>query len=180
LKFTPALPAKTEAASDLPLGLAAKLFLALDRADEFPKDSRLFGHHDRSETGAYHLRPFGRPMIEAYFGGSHAWHLEAGGEKAFFDFAVGELTGILGQDFAKRVQPLGIHLWGHDPFARGSYSFARPGKADCRAKLAAPVDGRLFFAGEACSIHDYSTAHGAYLTGITAADQVLAARGRRG
>jgi monoamine oxidase len=37
------------------------------------------------------------------------------------------------------------------------------------------VDGRLFFAGEACSTHDYSTAHGAYLTGLAAADQAVAA-----
>jgi monoamine oxidase len=119
-------------------------------------------------------------MIEVYFGGAHAWHLEAGGEKAFFDFAVSELTDILGSDFAKRVRPLAIHPWGHDPLARGAYSYARPGKASCRGKLAAPVDGRLFFAGEACSIHDYSTAHGAYLSGIAAADQMLAARGKRG
>src|ERR1700730_19131460 len=29
---------------------------------------------------------------------------------------------------------------------------------------------------EACSQHDYSTAHGAYLTGVAAAEQVIAAR----
>jgi monoamine oxidase len=39
-----------------------------------------------------------------------------------------------------------------------------------------PVDNRLFFAGEACSPSDFSTAHGAYETGITAADQVIALR----
>jgi monoamine oxidase len=41
--------------------------------------------------------------------------------------------------------------------------------------LAAPVEDRLFFAGEACSIHDYSTAHGAYRTGVAAAEQAIAA-----
>ena len=44
--------------------------------------------------------------------------------------------------------------------------------------LAAPVDDRLFFAGEACSLRDFSTAHGAYLTGVAAADQAIAARRR--
>ena len=63
-----------------------------------------------------------------------------------------------------------------DPFARGSYSYALPGKAECRAVLAAPVDDRLFFAGEACSRNDYSTAHGGYLTGVAAAEQVIAVR----
>ncbi|MGN6466593.1 MAG: FAD-dependent oxidoreductase, partial [Rhizobiaceae bacterium] len=63
-----------------------------------------------------------------------------------------------------------------DPYARGSYSYALPGKADCRAALAAPVDDRLFFAGEACSRNDYSTAHGAYLTGVAAAERIIALR----
>jgi monoamine oxidase len=41
--------------------------------------------------------------------------------------------------------------------------------------LATPVDGRLFFAGEACTPHDFSTAHGAYRTGVAAAEQAIAA-----
>ena len=42
-------------------------------------------------TATYHLRPFGRPLIEVYFGGGCACDLEAQGERAFFDFAVSEL-----------------------------------------------------------------------------------------
>ncbi len=90
---------------------------------------------------------------------------------------------MLGSAFARRIAPVALHGWRNDPFARGSYSYASPGKADGRAVLAAPVDERLFFAGEACSRHDFSTAHGALLTGLAAADAVLAAlkkqQGRR-
>ena len=174
--FSPALPEKIEAARNLPLGLNDKLFIALDQPEEFEKDSRLFGAKDDSKTAAYHIRPFGRPMIEGFFGGTNARELEAAGEGAFFDFAVAELSGILGSDIGKRLKPIAIHPWAADPFARGAYSYAVPGKADCRAILAAPVDDRLFFAGEACSKHDYSTAHGAFLTGVAAAEQVIAAR----
>jgi monoamine oxidase len=177
--FAPALPEKTRAGRGLPLGLADKLFLSLSNAEEFEAGSRLFGAKDRTATGTYHIRPFGRPLIEAYFGGSHAAALEAAGPRAFFDFAVSELTGLLGGDFARRVKPVQIHLWGIDPFARGSYSYALPGKANCRATLAAPVNGRLFFAGEACSKGDFSTAHGGWFTGTAAADQVIAARVRK-
>jgi monoamine oxidase len=176
LHFTPPLPEKIAAAAGLPLGLADKLFLSVAGAEEFEKDSRLFGHTDRSATAVYHFRPFGRAQIEGYFGGPLAAELEAGGERAFADFAVAELVGLLGSDFARRVKPIGLHPWGVDPFARGSYSCALPGQAECRGVLAAPVDGRLFFAGEACSRHDFSTAHGAYLTGIAAAEQAIAAR----
>jgi monoamine oxidase len=174
--FVPALPQKVEAALALPLGLDDKLFLSLDRAEEFEKESRMFGRTDRAGTGAYHFRPFDRPQIEAYFGGTLARELEAAGEAAFFDFAASELTALLGADFAKRIKPIRVHRWDADPFARGSYSFARPGKADERAMLAAPVENRLFFAGEACSRNDYSTVHGAFFAGMAAADHVLAAR----
>src|SRR5581483_3898401 len=97
------------------------------------------------------------------------------GEAAFFDFAAGELAGLFGADFRRRIRPLAHHSWAADPFARGSYSYALPDKADCRAALAAAVEDRLFFAGEACSREDFSTAHGAYRTGIAAADQAFAA-----
>ena len=177
--FHPALPEKTEAARGLPLGLNDKLFLSLENAGEFDKDTRIFGSTDRIGTAMYHMRPFGRPQIEVYFGGRNAWKLEAGGDEAFFDFAKSDLTRLLGHAFTRRIKPLAIHRWGADPFARGAYSYAMPGKAGCRAELAAPVDERLFFAGEACSKHDFSTAHGGFLTGVAAADQVIAARKRR-
>lgn len=176
--FLPSLPEKTQAAQNLPLGLTDKLFLSLAGAEEFEKDSRLFGATDRTATATYHLRPFGRPQIEVFFGGQLAAGLELDGEHAFFDFAVSELTGRLGNAFANRVKPIQIHRWGIDPFSRGSYSYALPGMAHCRSKLAAPVDDRLFFAGEACSPGDFSTAHGGWITGVTAANQVIAVRRR--
>jgi monoamine oxidase len=176
IAFSPPLPEKIKAAAGLPLGLDVKLFLSLADAEEFDKDSRVFGHTDRTATAAYHLRPLGRPLIEGYFGGAYAAALERGGENAFFDFAAAELGGVFGSGFTRRIKPLAIHRWGQDPFARGAYSYARPGFADCRATLAAPVDGRLFFAGEACSTHDYSTAHGAFHTGVAAAEQIIAMR----
>ncbi len=178
IRFTPALPDKIEAAHGLPLGHDDKLFIALDGAEEFPTSARLFAHTDRTATAGYHIRPFGWPMIEAYFGGACAAELEAQGDAAFFDFAVAELVGVLGRNFAKRLKPIRVHCWGIDPHALGAYSFALPGCADRRAVLAEPVDDRLFFAGEACSLRDFSTAHGGYLTGVAAADGVIAARGK--
>jgi monoamine oxidase len=177
--FSPALPEKTQAARGLPLGLADKLFMSLENAEEFEAGSQSFGRTDRVGTAAYYFRPFERPVIEAYFGGNCAQELEAGGERAFFDFAVSELTGLFGSDFARRLKPMHSHSWGADPFAGGSYSYAVPGSADCRAKLAAPVNDRLFFAGEACSPDNFSTAHGGWLSGVTAAEQAIAARARK-
>lgn len=178
LRFRPELPDKMEAASVLPLGLADKLFLGLDGAEEFPKDSRLMGASDTAATGAYHMRPFGRPLIEAYFGGRLAADLEAGGQEAFVDFASDQLATLIGSGIRRRLRPIAATAWGRDPDARGSYSHALPGYAEARGILAAPVAERLFFAGEACSRHDFSTAHGAWRTGIAAAEAALAAIAR--
>ena len=82
----------------LPLGLADKLFLKLDGGDELPKDGHLFGAIDRADTGSYHLRPFGRPLIEAFFAGRLAWDLEAEGDEAFASFASAELGRLLGSE----------------------------------------------------------------------------------
>jgi monoamine oxidase len=136
----------------------------------------VFGNTDRAATAIYHMRPFGRPLIECYFGGSNADALERGGAAAFAHFATEELCKVFGTEFRRRIKPLPMHLWRGDPFARGSYSYAKPGSAGCRAVLAVPVDDRLFFAGEACSPHFFSTAHGAYESGMTAAEQVLKLR----
>ena len=87
--------------------------------------------------------------------------------------SIDEIVGFLGNDYRRKLKPLAESRWAHDPFARGSYSHALPGHAGARAVLAAPVDGRLFFAGEATSPHFFSTAHGAR-------DGERAARGGRG
>jgi len=92
-------------------------------------------------------------------------------------FALDELAGLLGNGIKPRLSPLASSAWVADPFARGSYSCALPGRADDRAALAAPVEGRLFFAGEACSRDYFGTAHGAFLSGLAAADQSIAALG---
>jgi monoamine oxidase len=139
---------------------------------------RLFGHTNRIKTAAYHIRPFGKPLIEVYFGGELAEELEQEGDGAFFDFALSELVGLLGSGFAPRLKQIRIHRWGRDSLSRGSYSYAVPGSADCRRTLAEPVDERLFFAGEACSVHDFSTAHGGFNTGVEAAEQVIGSLSR--
>lgn len=180
VRFVPALPpAKRAAAHGIPLGLANKLFLALDDAPpDIPPDGHLVGALDRVATGSYQFLPFGRPVIAAFFGGALALDLERGGVRAMEDFATAELAGLFGSGFRRKLRRLASSAWASDPFARGSYSFALPGHAADRAALAAPIDDRLFFAGEACSAEHFSTAHGAFLSGRETADCIAAALNR--
>jgi monoamine oxidase len=176
IHFSPPLPDKITAAHGLPLGVANKLFLELNGAvEEFAIDRHIVGTTTRAATGSYQLRPHGWPMIACFFGGNLAIALEREGATAMTAFALDELAELFGNDIRHRLRPLAASAWETDPFARGSYSYALPGHAGDRARLAAPVDGRLFFAGEACSSNYFSTAQGAYLTGRAAADQVIVA-----
>jgi monoamine oxidase len=173
IKFHPALPAKVDAAAGLPLGLADKVVLALADADALPKEGNLRGATMRTEMGTYHLRPFGQPCIEGFFGGRYAQALEDAGDGAIAAASIDEIASFLGNDIRRKLAPLRESRWAHDPFARGSYSHALPGQSHQRAVLAAPVDGRLFFAGEATSANFFSTAHGAHDSGERAAREVL-------
>ncbi len=170
------MPAKVDAARGLPLGLADKVTLALDEPEALPKDGNLRAATMRTAMGTYHLRPFGQPCIEGFFGGRFAQSLEDAGDGALGAQSIDEIVSILGNDFRRKLKPLAESRWAHDPFARGSYSHALPGHAGDRAVLAAPVDGRLFFAGEATSPDFFSTAHGARDSGERAAGEVLASR----
>lgn len=176
IRFHPPLPAKVDAASGLPLGLADKVTLALDEPEALPKEGNLRAATMRTAMGTYHMRPFGQPCIEGFFGGRFAQSLEDAGDGALAAESINEIVSILGSDFRRKLKPLAESRWAHDPFARGSYSHALPGHAGDRAVLATPVDGRLFFAGEATSPQFFSTAHGARDSGERAAKEVLAAR----
>jgi monoamine oxidase len=175
IRFSPALPEKVDAAANLPLGLADKVVLALEEPEFFPVDGNLRGATMRTEMGTYHLRPFGQPCIEGFFGGRFAQALEDAGDGAIAAYAIDEIVSFVGSDIRSKLKPLKESRWAHDPFARGSYSHALPGHSGKRAVLAAPVDGRLFFAGEATSPHFFSTAHGAHDSGERAAREVMAA-----
>src|SRR4051812_34736795 len=177
IRFHPPLPQKLEAARGLPLGVDDKVMLALDEPESLPKDGNLRGATMQTAMASFHLRPFGQPCIEGFFGGSFARELEDAGDGAFGAESIEQIVKLLGSDFRRRLKPLAESRWARDPFARGAYSHALPGHAADRAALAAPVDGRLFFAGEATSPNFFSTAHGAKESGERAAREAMATKG---
>ncbi len=178
IRFVPDLPRMREAASHLPLGVANKLFFTLERAEEFERDTNVYGQTNSTSTGNYYLRISGRPLVQGFFGGALGRQLEQDGPAAAADFAMAELGAVMGGAFRTRLRPLLSTSWFGDPFSRGSYSHALPGYAGERAILAEPIDGRIFFAGEACSKHHFSTVHGAYKSGLDAAKALLKAKRR--
>lgn len=180
IRIDPPVPALLEATAGVPLGLASKVHMTVRGAGDFQPDTQLWTRTDTAETGGYHLRPFGRPMIEAYFGADLAWGLEAQGPAALFDFAVSELVAALGSDMRRRLEAVAVSGWGVDHWSRGAYSHALPGHAADRAKLRTSVEDRIFLAGEATAPVYYGTAHGAWMEGERAADAALTAQALKG
>ena len=57
--------------------------------------------------------------------------------------------------------------WSSDPFSRGVHVYLPLGAMYAQLDaLAAPLENRLFFAGEATSREHPGTAHGAWLSGL--------------
>ena len=148
--------------------------LALDEPEALPKDGNLRGATMRTAMGSLSSAPV-RPALHRRLFRRHAlprnWKTPA--TARFAAQSIDEIAALLGNDYRRKLKPLAESRWAHDPFARGSYSHALPGHAGKRAVLAAPVDGRLFFAGEATSPNFFSTAHGAGDSGERAAGEVL-------
>lgn len=177
LVFDPPLDDHMQAAADLPLGVADKVFVGVSGAVDWPDNAHLTGDPHDACTASYRLSPLGLPLIEAFFGGDAADAIE---ERDAFAFVADELAELFGSGIRARLTPLVATRWRHEPHIYGGYSHAKVGRAGQRQVLAAPVENRIFFAGEACSREDFSTAHGAYQTGVDAAEAMLrSSRSRR-
>ena len=103
IRFHPPLPAKVDAARGLPLGLADKVTLALDEPEALPKEGNLRAATMRTAMGTYHIRPFGQPCIEGFFGGRFAQSLEDAGPGALAAESINEIVSILGNDFRRKL-----------------------------------------------------------------------------
>ena len=180
-RFDPDLPAwKMEAIAGVPMGTHNRIGLMFDK-DVFGPDCPEGGGVllPNEEPIGFSLRPFGQPMAVALTGGRHALWLERAGVAVAVDFALEKLAKIFGSAIRSHLRRSVATAWGGDPWTRGSYSAALPGHGRQRSTLARPVNDRLFFAGEATSRHAHATAHGAYISGVEAIQQVADGLRRR-
>ena len=175
-RFAPALPAVYgDAFSGLTLGVADKVFVDMEPgALPYAGSRHIVASETTTRTASVTVRPAGQDLLLVFFGGAYARELELG--DALEAAARAELVSVFGSDFARRIHRTTATAWLRDPWARGSYSAARPGFAHLRSVLAEPVADRIFFAGEACTPTAYGAIHGAWLSGAEAARRVVALR----
>ncbi len=179
IRFVPDLPAHlVEAFAGVPLGVANKVFFRM-KPGTLPYDDTVHfvGTDTTSRTVSYATRPAGQELLLAYFGGDLAIELERRGEMEAF--ARAELQSIFGARFTEDIVSAVSTRWSTDPWSRGSYSVALPGKANLRAVFSEVLHERILFAGEANSIEFFGTIHGAWFSAVQAAQRALDIVARR-
>ncbi len=159
----------------LPLGHNEKMFLEITGDSPFERETQLLGNPRDVRTGSYYIRPMDMPVIECFLGGDGTRVLTEQGPAAAFAFALDQLATLFGAGVRAVLRPLAASSWAREARIGGAYSYALPGHAQARAALARPFEQRVFFAGEATSAGDFSTAHGAHDSGVRAANEVIAA-----
>eukprot|EP00667_Euglena_gracilis_P007266 EG_transcript_7335 len=180
--FTPPLPAdKTQAILRLGMGQQEKVLLFWPRPFWDPAQA-VFRHPRRADVVVWHWAAVSHQPAD------HGWlHLVTSPP---LSCAIASASDSEASDIALRIvremwpdapKPSRQHFtrWGSDPFSGGSHSYV-PCGASLRdvQRYAEPVEGRLWFAGEAASLWDAPLVHGAYASGLFTAWDILAHRGQ--
>jgi len=116
------------------------------------------------------------PVLTAYATGPRAALLARVGEPEAVDIALADLARLLPKADPRRLLVDARRIdWAGDPWARGGYTFLRPGGAGARARLAAADTPPLFWAGSATASSPIAASvEAAYLSGLRAAREASA------
>ena len=119
------------------------------------------------------IKTSGLPVLIALMAGDAAHQAESANDAEL----VADVTQDLARMFKQSPIPMPLETivtrWGKDRFARGSYSYVGPTSLPGDYEAMARPIGNLHFAGEAtCGTHP-ATVHGAYISGLRAASEII-------
>ena len=188
VRFEPDLGDPRRAAARLELGAVVKVLLRFRRAFWEERRGRQGGWPDLAFAIGpglavptwWTLQPVAAPVLVGWAGGPAGAKLSGQPEGRVVRAAAGSLARLFAlrraevEDLLDGVQ---IADWGADPLAGGAYAVFPPGTVDVPERLARPLAGTLFFAGEATVLGGAGTVHGALESGERAARQLLATLG---
>lgn len=124
--------------------------------------------------------PIREPCLVGWAGGPRAAAMAGLSDDAVVHRALVSLSRQLGISRPRLERALAggwTYDWASDPYARDAYSYAGVGGAMAGQLLARPVEGTLFFAGEAASHEGRNgTVDGAIASGRHAAARLLVGR----
>ena len=109
------------------------------------------------------------PLLTAWAGGPKAARLTGSSTRKLVDAALASIESVFGKGARAQLGAAYAQDWMQDPYSRGGYSYVLVGGEGAREDLAAPLDGTIFFAGEATDSEEAGTVAGALRSGIRAA-----------
>jgi monoamine oxidase len=187
IEFVPALPPqKVEAMRKLEMGKVIRIVLRFrerfwesispEKSKTLSDMSFLFSHDEWFPTWWTRM-PEKLPIITGW-APFRAAELLSGKSS---EFVVGRsletlhrLLGVAIQDLQQSLEATYFHDWQSDPFSRGAYSYAKVGADGAQEELGRPLEGTLFFAGEATDVSGHNgTVHGAMASGRRAAKEIV-------
>ena len=184
VRFTPALKTKRDALRHLALGPVIKMVLRFRTAFWEKLDGGRYRNvaffHPRQEAFPtfWTALPVRAPVLVAWAGGPKAAALSGAPKAKIIEHALTSLTALF-RDRAKiesELEAAWVHDWQRDAYARGAYSYVTVGGDTAREALAKPLNGTLFFAGEAADVEgEAGMVAGALQSGVRAAREVLSA-----
>jgi monoamine oxidase len=182
--FSPSLETKRDGLNGLASGPVIKIQLRFasafwEQLDGGHYRDTSFFHAPHTEFPTFWTQaPAHAPMLVAWAGGPRVTRIAAGASPAdIARTALASLQALFGKgvDVSRELEGYYYHDWQQDPLARGAYSYVTVGGSEARATLARPLDGTLFFAGEATNCRgEAGTVTGALESGLRAAREVLA------
>lgn len=176
VQFSPELPqAKQQAIATLGMGVLNKCYLRFPHV--FWAADADWLEHIPAQHGVWtewvsFKRAANQPILLGFNAADQGRTIEAWSDQQIVNSAMQTLKTLYGKGIP---EPVGYQItrWASDPFTLGSYSYNAVGTTpNTRKTLAAPVDNKLFFAGEASQTDYFGTAHGAYLSGVRVAAEI--------
>lgn len=176
VEFVPALPKRKQAAiARLEMGRLDKIVLKFPRVF-WPKETTNLGYVSTTKGEFPQLLNWykfsGQPILIVFVAGSFGRKIEGLADREVEAQVMAVLRKLFGADIPGPTA-IKISRWGKDPLAGGCYSYVPVGATSKDYDILAEPVGTLFFAGEATSRPYRATVHGAFLSGIREAKQII-------
>ncbi len=177
IAFNPQLPEeKSHAIQSLGMGVLNKVYLRFSDIFWKPKSvwlewvSKQKGQWSEWVDFAYVAKS---PVLLGFNAADYGRAIEQKNDDTIIREAMDVVRQMLGSDIPNPIDAQ-ITRWAQDEFSLCSYSYNALNMDEfARDEFAKPVNNRLFFAGEATHKTYFGTAHGAYLSGVNVASQIL-------
>lgn len=178
IAFNPPLPAsKLEAINAIKMDSGSKFMLRFSDAFWAEDTGSILGGNKIPEYWVSSAgKNSGTYMLTAFVMGNRADYFQGMSEVQVQSELLDELALLYPtQNPANLCTGIVVQRWADEPYIRGAYSYPSPESTGMREILAEPVNGKIYFAGEACNVNGHiATVHGAMESAFLACKAIIA------